>query len=79
MTHTPSLSGPILQEVFDFLCAHPGARFLLADIFGQVGCTPTQARLALATLVQNGLIDQEATVEGRNVYVYRPRDPLLSR
>ncbi len=73
MTQPEGQYSPITQKVFNFLRDHADAVFLLEDLCGQTGCTPTQARLALDILLRHGVIEQVHTTSGQDAYVYRSR------
>jgi predicted transcriptional regulator len=76
MTQGEGSYGLVTQKVFHFLRSHPEEFLTIEDICGQLSCPPTQVRLALETLARNGVIDQEQTIGGRDVYVYHQRSPI---
>lgn len=65
--------GIITQKVLTFLRTHPGEFFTAQDTCKQTGCTTTQARMALESLAQDGVIDKQQTVGGRDEYIYPKR------
>ncbi len=71
MTQREGQYGVMTQKVLTFLWTHPGEFFTVTGICEQAGCTTTQARMALETLVRDGVVDREQVEGGRDEYVYR--------
>ncbi len=63
--------GYITQQVLTFMRIHVGTHFTVGEVAQQMGCTTTQARMALDTLARDGVIDREQRMRG-DEYVYRP-------
>lgn len=73
MTQQGRQYSPTVQHILTFLQQHPGDYFAPEDVCEQTDCTTTQARMALETLAQDGVITKAPGGSGHDEYVYQPR------
>ncbi len=73
MTQSGRQYSPTVNQILAFMQQHPGDYFTPEDVCEQTDCSTAQARIALETLANDGVIAKEPGTSGHDEYVYRQR------
>lgn len=63
--------GPTATKVLEVMRQNRGVPYAADDLCEMVDCSTGQAQVALASLAQAGLVDQQQSASGKTMYVAR--------